>query len=572
MFNAAGEPVGGVTSNFLLEKTRVTLQGKDERNYHIFYQMLAGGFPELMEQCQLQGAHEYAYLAQSGCYEVSGIDDRKEFQEVIQAMNTIKMDGHEQWYIFTCLAAILQLGNVKLQGRDAPAQLGNGSQYYLEMAAYLFGVDPASLMNAITHKTIQMGGRRASVVNVPQNADQATQIRDALAKEMYSRIFNLIVYRINQVMHTRENAPGMTIGILDIYGFEIFKQNTFEQLCINYTNEKLQSIFIELVVKGEQREYHNEGIPWKDIAYFDNKVVCELIEGANPPGIMRVLDDTCRSLHAVDSDTADKKFIEKLSMTGIASHPHLRILSSTSAHSAAFTIKHYAGDVTYSCQGFAFKNMDNLFNSLVNCMKQSSNPFVAQLWANDDDAAKQPTTSSQKIRKSGAALVSSLMRCKPHYIRCIKPNEQKQPMTMDIKRTLHQVRYLGLVENVKIKKSGYSYRATYDEFLQRFYYLYPNPQQLQGGRGGAQVLAQHISKKYGAEIPMSEWAFGKTKVFVSSPSTVFMLEEYREEKMDPKAYAAKVREHENVEKMAEAQEKKVSTRSSGGVCGSCVIS
>ncbi|GBG24967.1 Myosin-1 [Hondaea fermentalgiana] len=564
-FNGAGEPVGGVTSNFLLEKSRVTYAGRGERSFHVFYGLLAGGWPELLSQCQLGRAEDYAYLSQGTTY-VDGMDDAKDFQEVLQAFNTIGVPMEQQWYLFTVLGGILHLGNARLTGRDAPAQLERGGEYSLEMAAYLFGVAPADLLKAITHKTVAMGGRRASVVNIPQNADQASQIRDALAKEMYSRIFDVIVAQLNSVMYTRDAQFGKTIGILDIYGFEIFKENGFEQLCINYVNEQLQQIFISLTIRGEQELYRQEGLPWREIKYFDNKTVVELIEGRNPPGIFRVLDDTCRSLHAVDSDTADTKFIEKLSMSAVASHPHLRILSSTSAFTAGFTIKHYAGDVTYSVKDMAFKNMDNLFHSLVNCMKTSTNPFVRNLWAREEEQAhRQPSTSSTKIRTSCGQLVQTLMRCQPHYIRCIKPNEQKAPMKIEEKRVLHQVRYLGLLESVRVAKAGYSYKATFDLFVQRFYSLCPGLQV--GGVDGCRQLIAAVLKKH-SEIAKSEFVFGHTRIFISSPETIFMLEEFREQQMDPAGYAAKVREYEQMEAAANRQEAKVATR--GGGC--CIIS
>jgi len=368
-------------------------------------------------------------------------------------MTTINIQLEAQWYIFTTLAGILHLGNSQLVGRDAPATVRQGSEYGIQMAAYLFGVDARALYKAVTHKKIQMGGRRGSVVQVPQNGDQATQIRDALAKEMYSRVFDYIVSKLNVVMRANTMA-GSTIGILDIYGFEIFDNNSFEQFCINYVNERLQQIFIELTIRGEQREYKQEALPWRDVPFFDNKIVCELIEGSNPPGIMRILDDTCRSLHAVDSDKMDSKFIENLQQTGVMQNPHLKIQGGNYSHGANFTVQHYAGTVTYNVKEFCFKNMDNLYAGLVSCMSMSQNAFVRSLWPDDTmPQGRAPTTSSQKIRASAKDLVDSLMRCTPHYVRCIKSNERKAPMTMDTDRVVHQIKYLGLRENVKVKKS-----------------------------------------------------------------------------------------------------------------------
>lgn len=578
-FNDRAEPIGGTTTNFLLEKTRVVSQGKGERNFHIFYQLLASGWNELYEQCYLQNftAKEFFYTAQSGSTTVDGMDDKDMFQQVVNAMNTVQINQTEQWYIFSTLAAILHLGNVFMQGRDAPCKATSESYGFLQTAAYLLGVGEEQLMHAITHKRIQMGGRRGSVVHVPQNADQATQIRDALAKELYSRTFDHVIQKVNQVMYPNGFQQGLSIGILDIYGFEIFQSNSFEQFCINYVNERLQQIFIELVIKGEQREYKQEGLPWKDVPYFDNKVVCELIEGSNPPGLMRVLDDTCKSLHAMDSQGADDGFMDKILGTGIKNHDHLQVHGR-----AFFTIKHYAGDVKYKVDGFCFKNMDNLFESLKDVMRTSQNEFVNYLWQGDEQGSRRaPTTSSTKIRKSAKALVESLMQCAPHYIRCIKPNESKSPMFMEEKRTIHQVKYLGLVQNIKVKKAGYSYRAPYQAFLKQFYLLdSANAQNYQNALGGyganamgaAKNLCDYLSKNHPNEIPRNEWAFGQTKIFVSTPSTIFFIEELREKAIDPEGYAEKVRAYEQAEKEAAKIEAKMKTHdvTSKGGC-QCTI-
>lgn len=577
-FNDRAEPIGGTTSNFLLEKTRVVKQQKGERNFHIFYQLLASGWNELYEQCYLQGlsAMDFFYTNQSRTVTVDGMNDADMFRQVIDAMNTVRIDQTEQWYIFSTLAAILHLGNLELYGRDAPCDVQRGTEAYLQTAAYLLGVDPDALMHAITHKRIQMGGRRGSIVQVPQNGDQATQIKDALAKELYSRTFDHVIQRVNQVMYPQNYTAGQSIGILDIYGFEIFDNNSFEQFCINYVNERLQQIFIELTIKGEQREYKNEGLPWKDVPYFDNKVVCDLIEGSNPPGLMRLLDDTCRSMHAMDSQGVDDGFMDKIQGTRINAHPHLQVQGRS-----FFTVKHYAGDVKYRVDGFCFKNMDNLYQSLQDCMRTSSNEFVNYLWQQGDDGGngRQPSTSGMKIRKSAKALVDSLMQCSPHYIRCIKPNETKSAMYMEDKRVIHQVKYLGLVQNVKVKKAGYSYRAPYAQFLQQFYMLdtqnqqnYINGMQGYGGnmKGMAKQLTDYLSRKHPGEVPSNEWAFGQTKIFVSKPSTIFFIEELREQAIDPEGYAEKVRQFEQAEKEAEKLEARMNVPDNKKNC--CVLS
>jgi myosin-1 len=532
-FNAQGEPVGGFTSNFLLEKSRVTYVQKGERSFHIFYQMLAGAWPELLKSCQLGSPSDYRYLAQSGAYSVDGVDDREMFHEVAAAMVTVGISPEEQWYIFSTFAAILHLGNVGLEGQDAPAKLARGSEYSLDMASYLLGVDKTELFGSINHKTVTMGGRRGSVVRVPQNADQSAQIRDALAKELYSRIFDLVVAKLNYVMDPRvyNQTPqhGCTVGLLDIYGFEIFENNSFEQFCINFVNEKLQQIFIDLTLRSEQQLYHTENIQVKVVPFFDNIVVCDLLEGPNPPGIFRLLDDTCRAVHAVDSETADTKFLEKL---GGLSSKYFQMIRSTFNFRGGFTVTHYAGKVTYGIDGFCEKNKDTLFSSVIQAMQKSQNAFVRSLWANDVISSQAPTTSGQKIRTSAQQLVDELRKCETHYIRCIKSNDQKRPMYMDIDRVKHQVKYLGLKGNVLVYKAGYSYRAPYFEFIQTFEILLPQKRANGSGVDGARQVTDYLTRNYGTDIPSSEFGFGGSMLFISSPTTIFFMQELREQAID----------------------------------------
>eukprot|EP00924_Labyrinthula_sp_SR-Ha-C_P015193 maker-scaffold_9-snap-gene-11.10-mRNA-1 protein AED:0.02 eAED:0.02 QI:119/1/1/1/0.6/0.66/6/325/753 len=582
-FNERGEPIGGTTTNFLLEKTRVTFQQNQERNFHIFYQLLASKhspmFADFFQRTYLEGLgpEHFYYLSQSGTYHVDGYDDAQVFQEVIQAMATVSISQDEQWMIFGVLAAILHLGNVYLVQGSQPNEsyLSQESESFLQTAAYLLGVDPNLLNKAITHKKIQMGGRRGSVVEVPQNADQATQIRDALAKELFSRTFDHIVNRVNQTMYPENFIAGKSIGILDIYGFEIFENNSFEQFCINYVNEKLQQIFIQLTIKGEQVEYKQEGLPWKDVQFFDNEVVVKLIEGSNPPGLMRLLDDTGRALHAMDSRAADSGFMDKINGTGISSHQHLRVARGQ------FTIQHYAGNCTYNVDGFVFKNIDTLYHSVIDVMQMSQNQFVNYLWQNEpsptSNARKSPTTSSMKIRTSAKQLVESLEQCAPHYIRCIKPNERKMEMTMEKKRVEHQVQYLGLVQNVEVKKAGYSYRATYATFLNQFGLLNPAFRGMQTSmmqpyeaQKMCKELCSYLSSKYNNDVPTNEWAFGRTKLFVDKPTTIFFLEELKEQTLDPQGYAEKVRMFEEADREAERAEAKMKKPAKKSAC--CVVS
>ncbi|KAH9249526.1 hypothetical protein BASA81_012699 [Batrachochytrium salamandrivorans] len=537
-FTSSGEPVGGVTTNFLLEKVRVSFQQKQERNYHVFYQMLEGAWPELLQACKMGPANQFYYLSQSGVFDIPGVDDGRNFREVAHACTTIGISPTEQWYLFSTLCGILHLGNVKfIGGSEAPCKVHANSQQSLQTAGILFGVDPSLLLVALNHKTVAMGGKRGSVVKIPQNSDQATQIKDALAREMYSRCFDYIVTKVNLAMRASNQHPGNTLGILDIFGFEIFDHNLFEQLCINFVNEKLQQIFLDAVVKGEQQLYVSEGLKWTPIPFFDNLAICELIEGTKAvPGVFRILDDTCRALHAVDSRTADEKFLERLAGSGLQGK-YLQLRPGNSNFAGSFTVTHFAGQVSYDVDEMAFKNMDNLFGSLVDCMKTSQAPFVKLLWpANEDRINQQPTTSSTKIRQSAGDLVTTLRRCETHYVRCVKSNDQRLPMTMDAPRVEEQIKYQGLRENVKVKKAGFSSRFPYQDFVQQFSILASRHEQtnLAPGKAGVQQLTTFLSKKFPDIVPSGEWAFGNTLLFVRSPQTIFALQELMEEARDPK--------------------------------------
>lgn len=548
-FNDQAAPVGGLITTFLLEKTRVAFQGKGERSFHIFYQLFSGADPQWREEFGLGNDIGYFhYLSQSGCTTVEGVDDRADFDVVRQSMRTVGISDQEQYEIFRILAGILWVGNVRFQG-GAPAQVVDKGP--LDYAAYLLQVPPDILANSLNHKHIQSGSARATQYAVPQNADQSDAIRDALAKTLYSRVFDHIVARINQSM--AHSGQCDVVGVLDIYGFEIFEENSFEQFCINYVNERLQQIFIELTVRGEQEEYHQEGMKWKDIKFFDNKVVCELIEGARPPGIFRVLDDTCRSVHAVDADTIDQKFMEKLVQL---SHPHL----SAAPSALQFTIQHYAGEVSYDCRGFPFKNKDTLYQGLVLCMQESASRFILSLFPEDvSDDKRAPPTAGFQIRESAHYLVQRLSACTPHYIRCIKSNDKKQPMNFNSSRVEHQVKYLGLLENVKVKRSGYAYRHLKEVFLRRYGIICtkldtdPKPSSI--SEFVAWVRAANVS-----DLDPDEFEEGNTKIFVKTPETIYLLEELLYKRTDPEGYKLKVKEYKEREKQIKAQQGKHSLK------------
>uniref|UniRef100_A0A4W5KEC3 Osteoclast-stimulating factor 1 n=1 Tax=Hucho hucho TaxID=62062 RepID=A0A4W5KEC3_9TELE len=294
-FSRGGEPDGGKISNFLLEKSRVVSQNQGERNFHIYYQLLGGATKEMRENLGVTTPDYYLYLNQSGTYIVEDVNDKKEFSDTMEAMSVVGLSVDDQDMVMQIVAGILHLGNIAFREEGNYAVVE--SEDFLAFPAYLLGISQEGLKNKLTSRIMdsKWGGKTESIA-VTLNTEQASFTRDALSKALYSRLFDFLVDSINKAI--QKDHEEFNIGVLDIYGFEIFQKNGFEQFCINFVNEKLQQIFIELTLKAEQEEYVQEGIKWTPIEYFNNKIVCDLIESKlNPPGIMSILDDVCATMH-----------------------------------------------------------------------------------------------------------------------------------------------------------------------------------------------------------------------------------------------------------------------------------
>ncbi|TLS24030.1 hypothetical protein PpBr36_08395 [Pyricularia pennisetigena] len=515
-FNSVGEPVGADITNYLLEKTRVVGQITNERNFHIFYQFTKGASENYRQMFGIQKPETYIYTSRSKCLDVDGIDDLAEFQDTLNAMKVIGLSQGEQDNVFRILAAILWTGNLVFR-EDDDGYAAVTDQSVVEFLAYLLEVDPQQLVKAITIRILTP--RSGEVIESPANVAQAMATRDALAKSLYNNLFDWIVERINQSLKARQPTSN-TVGILDIYGFEIFEKNSFEQLCINYVNEKLQQIFIQLTLKAEQEEYAREQIKWTPIKYFDNKIVCDLIESVRPPGVFSALKDATKTAHA-DPAACDRTFMQ--SVNGM-SNAHLI------PRQGSFIIKHYAGDVAYTVDGITDKNKDQLLKGLLSMFQVSQNPFVHTLFPNqvDQDNRKQPPTAGDRIRTSANALVETLMKCQPSYIRTIKPNENKSPTEYNVPNVLHQIKYLGLQENVRIRRAGFAYRQSFEKFVDRFFLL--SPATSYAGEytweGSYEAAVKQILKD--TSIPQEEWQMGVTKAFIKSPETLFALEHMRD--------------------------------------------
>lgn len=521
MFNGVGEPVGAQITNYLLEKGRVVGQIENERNFHIFYQFTKGASDEQRELFGLQGPEAYAYTSLSNCLEVSDIDDVKDYHDTITAMGVIGLTPDEQNEIFKMLAIVLWLGNVQFEEMDD----GNSSitdTGVTDFVGYLMEADSALVQKVLTSRVIETskGGRRGSVYDVPLNPAQATSGRDALAKAIYNNLFEWIVSRINVSMKTR-SAHAQIIGILDIFGFEIFEDNSFEQLCINYVNEKLQQIFIELTLKTEQEEYVREQIKWTPIKYFNNKIVCDLIEERRPPGIFAALNDACATAHA-DPAAADNSFVQRTAM--LSSNAHFE------ARGSQFLVRHYAGDVMYNVAGMTDKNKDSLIKDLLDLVGSSGNTFLQTLFPDrpDPNSKKRPPTAGDRIKQSAGALVDNLMKAQPSYIRTIKPNQNRSSSEYDVKAILHQIKYLGLNENIRVRRAGFAYRNTFEKMVERFYLLSSHTSYAgeYTWTGDSKSGCEQILKDTG--IAKDEWQMGVTKAFIKNPETLFALETMRD--------------------------------------------
>ncbi|NWS95318.1 MYO1E protein, partial [Mionectes macconnelli] len=524
-FSPGGEPDGGKISNFLLEKSRVVMRNPGERSFHIFYQLIEGASSEQKSVLGITSMDYYYYLNLSGSYKVDDINDKSDFQETLHAMSVIGIFGEEQNLVLQIVAGILHLGNISFKevGNYAAVE----SEEFLAFPAFLLGINQDRLKEKLTSRQMdsKWGGKSESI-NVTLNVEQACYTRDALAKALHSRVFDYLVDSINKAME--KDHEEYNIGVLDIYGFEIFQKNGFEQFCINFVNEKLQQIFIELTLKAEQEEYVQEGIRWTPIEYFNNKIVCDLIENkVNPPGIMSILDDVCATMHAV-GEGADQTLLQKLQMQ-IGTHEHFN------SWNQGFIIHHYAGKVSYDMDGFCERNRDVLFMDLIELMQSSDLPFIKALFPENLQVDKKgrPTTAGSKIKKQANDLVGTLMKCTPHYIRCIKPNETKKSRDWEESRVKHQVEYLGLKENIRVRRAGYAYRRVFKKFLQRYAILTKATWPSWKGEEKQGVL--HLLQS--VNMDPDQYQLGKSKVFIKAPESLFLLEEMRERKYDGYARA-----------------------------------
>uniref|UniRef100_A0A8C4XAG1 Unconventional myosin-Id n=1 Tax=Erpetoichthys calabaricus TaxID=27687 RepID=A0A8C4XAG1_ERPCA len=525
-FDFKGDPIGGHINNYLLEKSRVIVQQEGERSFHSFYQLVLGGPESLLRSLHIQkDPKAYAYI-QVGGQKKSSINDSADFKAVADAMKVIGFTQEEIQTVYKILAAILHLGNLKF-GSDGDVTLIENSKL-ASVLGDLLSTRQENVEKALLYRTVATG---RDVIDKQHTEQEASYGRDALAKAIYERLFCWIVGRINDIIEVKDfdvkvHGKNTVIGVLDIYGFEIFQNNSFEQFCINYCNEKLQQLFIQLVLQQEQEEYQREGIPWKHIDYFNNQVIVDLVEQQHK-GIFAILDEACMNVGKV----TDEMFLQGLN-NKLAKHAHFssRKLFPTDKSlefDRDFRIRHYAGDVVYSVVSFIDKNKDTLFQDFKRLLYNSSNPVLKSMWPEGKlsitEVTKRPLTAATLFKNSMIALVENLACKEPYYVRCIKPNDLKSPLLFEEERCRHQVEYLGLLENVRVRRAGFAYRQTYQRFLQRYKMIstitWPNHE-----LPSDQEAVKKLLQASGFE---QDSAYGKTKVFIRTPRTLFALEDQR---------------------------------------------
>ncbi|XP_050382185.1 myosin-17-like isoform X1 [Argentina anserina] len=497
-FDKSGRISGAAIRTYLLERSRVCQVSDPERNYHCFY-LLCAAPPEDREKFKLGNPKDYHYLNQSSCYVLDGIDDSEEYAATRRAMDVVGISDEEQDAIFMVVAAILHLGNVEFaKGEEIDSSVikDEKSRFHLSTTAELLKCDPKSLEDALIKRVMVTP---EEVITRTLDPASALASRDALAKTVYSRLFDWLVEKINISIGQDPNSKSL-IGVLDIYGFESFKFNSFEQFCINFTNEKLQQHFNQHVFKMEQEEYTKEEINWSYIEFVDNQDVLDLIE-KKPGGVISLLDEACmfpKSTH--------ETFAQKLYQTF---KNHKRFIKPKLSRTS-FTISHYAGEVTYLADQFIDKNKDYVIAEHQDLLTASKCPFVAGLFPPlPEESSKSSKFSSigSRFKLQLQSLMETLNSTEPHYIRCVKPNNVLKPAIFENFNIIQQLRCGGVLEAIRISCAGYPTRRTFYEFLNRFGVLAPDVLE---GNCDDKVACQMILDKMG----LAGYQIGKTKIFL----------------------------------------------------------
>lgn len=492
-FNDKFHIIGAKIHNYLLEKSRIVGQGLGERNYHFYYQMCAGAPAELRNQLRLGSADDFKILNGGRCPTIDGVDDAEDFAEVVSALQVLEFSKQEQQEIFRTTAAVLHLGNVRFV-EDGVDKARVENMDALNVVADLLGCELKTLEGALVSQRKQMG--KESILTV-LDKKMAENNRDALLKNVYGNMFNWIILRINKTL-TSKQAASKLVGVLDIFGFEIFESNSFEQFCINFTNEKMQQHFNEQIFTMEQEEYKSDQIDVAHVGFIDNQPVLDLAEKGRQ-SILGMLDEELRIPKG-----SDLNLLSRLNQT-FAKHPCYQYPKTAKP---IFTVVHYAGAVTYDIEGFLEKNKDSLGEDVARAVRGSKSSFVAGLVP--ETPAAGVTTLGAQFKAQLQSLMDTIKKTQPHFIRCIKSNNLKVSETFDSQMVLRQLRYLGLKEVVRIRQLGYPVRRFHGDFLARYKVLCPDLD-VKDSRVQCQRVLERAS---GAGVDAKDWRVGKTKVFI----------------------------------------------------------
>ncbi|XP_056290565.1 myosin-6-like [Pseudoliparis swirei] len=531
-FGVSGKLASADIETYLLEKSRVTFQLKAERDYHIFYQILSQKKPELLDMLLItNNPYDYAFISQ-GETTVASINDADELMATDAAFDVLGFTQEEKNGIYKMTGAVMHHGNMRFKQKQREEQAESDGTEDTDKVAYLMGLNSADLIKGLCHPRVKVGNEW---VTKGQSVQQVNYSIGALAKSVYEKMFLWMVVRINHSLETKQPRQHF-IGVLDIAGFEIFDFNTFEQLCINYTNEKLQQFFNHHMFVLEQEEYKKEGIVWEFIDFGMDLAACiELIE--KPMGIMSILEEECMFPKASDATFKAKLYDNHLGKSPNFQKPRI-IKGRPEAH---FSLLHYAGTVDYNIGNWLVKNKDPLNETVVGLFQKSNLKLLAVLFAGYASADADAASKGKGTKKKGSSfqtvsalhrenlnkLMTNLKSTHPHFVRCLIPNESKIPGVMENPLVMHQLRCNGVLEGIRICRKGFPNRIQYGDFKQRYRILNPN----------AIPDGQFIDNKKGAEkllgsldIDHEQYKLGHTKVFFKA-GLLGVLEEMRDERL-----------------------------------------
>nr|XP_010945318.1 myosin-14 [Camelus bactrianus] len=534
-FDVAGYIVGANIETYLLEKSRAIRQAKDECSFHIFYQLLGGAGEQLKADLLLEPFSHYRFLT-NGPSSSPG-QERELFQETLESLRVLGFTHEEITSMLRMVSAVLQFGNIVLKRERNTDQASMPDNTAAQKLCRLLGLGVTDFSRALLTPRIKVG---RDYVQKAQTKEQADFALEALAKATYERLFRWLVLRLNRALDRSPRQGASFLGILDIAGFEIFQLNSFEQLCINYTNEKLQQLFNHTMFVLEQEEYQREGIPWTFLDFgLDLQPCIDLIERpANPPGLLALLDEECWFPKATD-----KSFVEKVAQEQ-GGHPkfqrprHLR-------DQADFSVLHYAGKVDYKANEWLMKNMDPLNDNVAALLHQSTDRLTAEIWKDVEGIVGLEQVSSlgdvppggrprrgmfrtvgQLYKESLSRLMATLSNTNPSFVRCIIPNHEKRAGKLEPRLVLDQLRCNGVLEGIRICRQGFPNRILFQEFRQRYEILTPNaiPKGFMDGKQACEKMIQAL------ELDPNLYRVGQSKIFFRA-GVLAQLEEERDLKV-----------------------------------------